>query len=123
MKASRDVLVPGRFCAYLPILLYARSKGKASTSARVFAPAASITRRSKPKATPVQGGRPACIAASSRLSSGRGCFAVGHALGVRDFVPPTQFLGIEQFVIAVGQFDPLDIQARTVRPPADFPGG
>jgi tetratricopeptide (TPR) repeat protein len=51
---------------------YARSNGNASTSSMCFAPAAHITRRSKPKATPEQSGRPCSSAARNRSSMGIG---------------------------------------------------
>ena len=51
---------------------HARSKGKAMTSRTSVAPAANITRRSSPNATPTAGGRPASMAAKSRPGSGSG---------------------------------------------------
>src|SRR6185503_15380093 len=47
---------------------YARSVGNGSTSSMWLAPVASMTSRSKPKATPQQSGRPASSAASRRSS-------------------------------------------------------
>ena len=91
---------------------YARSKGKAITSARVFAPAASITRRSKPRATPTAGGRPDCMAASSRLCSGNTGFAFSAAEPVGFSISPQKLLGIQEFVVAVGQFDARDVQFK-----------
>ena len=84
-----------------------------------LAPAASITRRSKPRATPVAAGRPASMAASSRLSSGKRRLAVGPAQRVVAAAFRCAQLGrVDQLVIAVGQLDRRRRTARTARPPA-----
>ena len=61
----RNSAVPGWiFCGS------ARSIGKAMTSLRSVAPRATITSRSKPRATPVEAGRPWSMASNRRLTSG-----------------------------------------------------
>ena len=88
----------------------ARSIGNAITSARRFAPAAIITSRSNPRATPRAWRATRSIAASSRLSSGSRGLPSRRAAGFASALRRSQHVGVQQFVVAVGQFDALDIK-------------
>ena len=80
----------------------------------VFAPRAAITRRSKPKATPTDGGRPLLHRRQQPALLGQRRLAVGKPLGIGPRVPRPQFGRIEQFVVAVGDFDAADVKLESL---------
>ena len=84
--------------------------GNAVTSASERAPAAIITRRSKPSATPAQGGNPASMAASSRLSVGKGGLPSATRWRFAAAIRERSTVGVQKLVVAVGQLDSLDIE-------------
>ena len=78
-------------------------------------PRATITSRSKPNATPVQGGKPCCMAASNRLSAGSRYLPSATRASLAARVRSDQHLGIKQFVVSVGQLDAIHVQLEPFR--------
>jgi len=78
--------------------------GKAITSSMRLAPAATITTRSKPSATPAQDGRPAPSARGRVVRGARRLAAPGTRLRV-GVEPPGLLGGVAELVEAVGELE------------------
>ena len=94
------------------ILPHARCRsGKDITSAMFFASVAIIARRSKPRATPVDGRQSGVHGqARRRLSSGNFVLPSAARQSVGFGVAAAELVGVGQLVVAVGQFDAVDVQ-------------
>ena len=88
---------------------------KAMASASRGAPNAIATRRSNPKATPAQSGMPARSAASRRSSSGGCTWPRARAQGQVPVETRALLAGVGQFMKAVGEFEPVDVQLEARR--------